>query len=349
MPGFTVVSALTLAVGIGATTAIFSIVNAVVLRPLPFPDPDRLVRVYSSRRGTEGSASAANFVAWRERARSFSQLVPVEYRNFTLLTGDRPAEQVTGERVSADFLPALGVGMRLGRPFSREDDQPGHDNVVILDERFWKSRFSGDSGIIGRSVRLNAVEHVVIGVVAPTVDVMAADANVWVPIAFTAEERADSRKGYLDVFARLAPGVSLAQAQSEMSAIAKRLETELEDNRENGVRLASLTDVYVGSYRSRLFILLGAVAFVLLIACVNVANPALARAARGKEISIRAALGAVEGECSGNCSPRASCPGSADDRPRARLLGRARTQGRSAERGAEAREAGLDLRPWRLR
>ena len=296
MPGFTVVSALTLAVGIGATTAIFSIVNAVVLRPLPFPDPDRLVRVYSNRRGTDGSTSAANFVAWRERARSFSQLVPVEYRNFTLLTGDRPAEQVTGERVSADFFPALGVGMRLGRPFSKEEDQPGRDNVVILNERFWKSRFNGDSSIIGRSVRLNAVEHVVIGVVSPTVDVMTADANVWLPIAFTAEERADTRKGYLDVFARLAPGVSLAQAQSEMSAIAKRLETELEENRENGVRLESLTEVYVGSYRSRLFILLGAVAFVLLIACVNVANLLLARgAARGKEISIRAALGAGRG------------------------------------------------------
>jgi len=296
MPGFTVVSALTLAVGIGATTAIFSIVYAVVLRPLPFPDPDRLVRVYTNRRGTDGSASAANFVRWRERSHSFSQLVPVEYRNFTLLTGDRPAEQVTGLRVSADFFPALGVGMRLGRPFSKDEDQAGHDNVVILNERFWKSRFNGDSGIIGRSIRLNAVEHVVIGVMSPAADVMTADANVWVPIAFTAEERADSRKGYLDVFARLAPGISMAQAQIEMSAIAKGLETELEENRENGVRLASLTEVYVGSYRSRLFILLGAVAFVLLISCVNVANLLLARgAARGKEISIRAALGAGRG------------------------------------------------------
>jgi predicted permease len=296
MPGFTIVSALTLAIGIGATTAIFSIVNAVVLRPLPFPDPDRLVRLYSNRRGADGSTSAANFVAWRERARSFSQLVPVEYRNFTLLTGDRPAEQVTGERVSADFFPALGIGMRLGRPFSKEEDQPGRDNVVILNERFWKSRFNGDSSIVGRSVRLNAVEHVVIGVVSPQADVLGADASVWVPIALTPEERADSRKGYLDVFARLAPGVSLAQAQTEMSAIAKRLETELEENRENGVRIASLTDVFVGSYRSRLFILLGAVGFVLLIACVNVANLLLARgAARGKEISIRAALGAGRG------------------------------------------------------
>ena len=296
MPGFTAVAALTLAIGIGATTAIFSIVNAVVLRPLPFPDPDRLVRVYSNRRGADGSSSAATFLAWRERSHSFSQLVPAEYRNFTLVAGDRPAEQVTGERVSADFFPRLGLGMRLGRPFSKDEDQPGRDNVVVLNERFWKSRFNGDSLIIGRSVRLNAVEHVVIGVVSATADVMGADASVWVPIAFTPEERADSRKGYLDVFARLAPGVTLAQAQSEMSAIAKRLETELEDNRENGVRIASLTEVFVGSYRSRLLILLGAVGFVLLIACVNVANLLLARgAARGKEISIRAALGAGRG------------------------------------------------------
>ena len=296
MPGFTVVAALTLAIGIGATTAIFSIVHAVVLRPLPYPDPERLVRLYSIRRGIDGSTAAANFVAWRERSHSFSQLVPVEYRNFTLITGDRPAEQVTGARVSADFFPALGIRMILGRPFSKDEDQPGRANVIVLNERFWRNRFNGDSSILGRTVRLNAVEHVIIGVSPASADVISSDANVWTPIAFTAEERADSRKGYLDIFGRLAPDVSLAQARSDMSAIAKRLETELEDNRENGVRIASLTETLVGSYRSRLFILLGAVGFVLLIACVNVANLLLARGAgRTKEISIRAALGAGRG------------------------------------------------------
>jgi putative ABC transport system permease protein len=296
MPGFTTVAALTLAIGIGATTSIFSVVHAVVLRPLPFPEPDRLVRIYSNRRGDDATASAANFVAWRERARSFSHLVPVEYRNFTLITGDRPAEQVTGDRVSADFFPALAVPMVLGRPFSKDEDAVGRANVAVLNEKFWRSRFNGDSTIIGRTIRLNAIDHVVIGVAPASADVMLEDANVWVPIAFTAEERADSRKGYLGVFARLAPGVSRAQAQTEMSAIAKQLETELEENKGNGVRIASLTDVYVGSYRSRLLGLLGAVAFVLLISCVNVANLLLARgAARGKEIAIRAALGAGRG------------------------------------------------------
>ena len=296
MPGFTTVAALTLAIGIGATTAIFSVVHAVVLRPLPFTEPDQLVRLYSSRRGTDGSSSAANFLAWRERTKSFSRLVPVEYRNFTLITSDRSPEQVTGERVSADFFPALGTTFRLGRGFSKEEDQPGRANVVVLNERFWQSRFNGDSSVIGRTVRLNALEHVIIGIAPASSDVLSQDAKIWVPIAFTAEERADSRKGYLDVFARLAPGVSMAQAQSEMSAIAKRLETELEDNRENGVRLASLTQTFVGQYRSRLLILLGAVGFVLLIACVNVANLLLARGAtRGKEIAIRAALGAGRG------------------------------------------------------
>jgi len=296
MPGFTAVAALTLAIGIGATTAIFSIVNAVVLRPLPYHEPERLVRVYSSRRGADGSTAAANFVRWRERARSFSHLVPVEFRNFTLVTDDRPAEQLTGARVSADFFPSLGTQLLLGRSFSKDEDEPGRANVVVLNERFWRSRFNADSSIVGRAVRLNGIEHVVIGVAPASADVMSSDASAWVPIAFTAEERADSRKGYLDVFARLAPGVSMAQAQSEMSAIAKRLETELEENRETAVRLSSLTEVFVGTYKSRLLVLLGAVAFVLLIACVNVANLLLARgAARGKEIAIRAALGAGRG------------------------------------------------------
>lgn len=296
MPGFTAVAALTLAIGIGATTAIFSVVHAVVLRPLPFPQPERLVRIYANRHGADASVSAANFVAWRERAHSFAQLVPVEYRNFTLITGDRPAEQVTGERVSADFFPALGVQMLLGRPFSKDEDAVGRATVAVLNERFWRSRFNGDSSILGKTVRLNAIDHVIIGVAPASADVLSENASVWIPMAFTAEERADSRKGYLTVIARLAPGVSQARAQTEMSAIAKRLETELEENRENGVRIASLTDVFVGEYRSRLFILLGAVAFVLLISCVNVANLLLARgAARGKEIAIRAALGAGRG------------------------------------------------------
>jgi predicted permease len=296
MPGFTAVAALTLAIGIGATTAIFSVVNAVVLRPLPFREPDQLVRVYSHRRGSDASTSAANFVAWRERARSFERIAPVEYRNFTLITGDRTPEQVTASRVSSDYFPMLGVRATIGRVFTADEDVVGRGTVVVLSDRFWRDRFAGDSSVVGQTIRLNGVEHVIVGVVSSSADAMASDARVWVPIAFTPEEKADSRKGYLDVLARLRPGVTLAQAQLEMSAIAAQLETQLEENRGSGVRLAPLAEVYVGAYRSRLLILLGAVGFVLLIACVNVANLLLARGAgRGKEIAIRAALGAGRG------------------------------------------------------
>ena len=296
MPGFTTVAALTLAIGIGATTAIFSIVHAVVLRPLPFREPDQLVRVYSQQRGADGSAAAANFIAWREQARSFERIAPVEFRNFTLISADRPPEQVTASRVSADYFPMLGVRPIIGRVFSADEDQAGRGNVVLLSDGFWRERFASDSTVVGQTIRLNAIEHVIVGVVPSSADAIGSDAGVWVPIAFTPEERADSRKGYLDVLARLRPGVTIAQAQQEMSAIAKRLETQLEENRGRGVRVASLTEVYVGAYRSRLLILLGAVAFVLLIACVTVANLLLARGAgRGKEIAIRAALGAGRG------------------------------------------------------
>jgi len=296
MPGFTAVAALTLAIGIGATTAIFSIVHAVVLRPLPFREPDELVRVYTHQRGADASTAAANFIAWREQAKSFERIAPVEFRNLTLISADRAPEQVTASRVSADYFPMLGVRPLVGRFFSADEDQAGRGNVVVLSDRFWRERYAGDSAVVGQTIRLNAVEHVIIGVVSSAADAVGTDAHVWVPIAFTPEERADSRKGYLDVLARLRPGVTIAQAQQEMAAIGKRIETQDEDNRGRSVRLASLTEVYVGAYRSRLLILLGAVAFVLLIACVNVANLLLARGAgRGKEMAIRAALGAGRG------------------------------------------------------
>jgi len=142
----------------------------------------------------------------RESELGLNKAIPARYWDWltNFVRGDF-GKNLKGQEVQPQITRALGLTMRLGRPFSKEEDQPGHDNVVILNERFWKSRFNGDSGIIGRSVRLNAVEHVVIGVISPAADVMTADANIWVPIAFTTEERADSRKGYLDVFGRLAP------------------------------------------------------------------------------------------------------------------------------------------------
>jgi predicted permease len=295
-PGFTITALITLALGIGVNTTMFSVLRTIVVRTLRYPESDRLVHLFrTAREANILPHSPGYFLDLHAQNTVFERIAAFEWTRFNLAEPGMPAEQLSGMKVTADFFPLLGMSPTLGLGFTAEDDEPGNNQVVVLSHRFWSSRFAGDPGLVGREIRLNGEPVTVLGVMPPAFDdpLLWGRIDAWRPLAFSPQQRANRTNNYLRVIARLKPGVSADQAETVMNGLWDQLVARDESYAKNSLRLTPLSRGSQVDNGPISWFVMALAALVLLIACANLANLQFARtAARAREHAVRAALGA---------------------------------------------------------